>query len=367
MIHKCKLLAIIVFLTVAGLYLVSQITQAQQKTETVQNNTAVTGQKLFQEKCSSCHTATIPNQKDALDAAKKEAPSLAFAGTKFRQEWLEKWLIAPSAIRPAGFLSFRFVDSLPTGDRVNISRVPMHPALTGEEAKTVVTYLMSLKQGVSSVQLGAINSTARPHILFEKVLACGSCHQIEPDKGGISGPELFNANKRLNQEWANAFMANPSGWSDTVMPKTEMRAEQLALISNYIFSLSPAVVPTDSAKTARPDKAPVQLPAERAEALYKVYCSQCHGVSGNGKGINAPFLFVAPRNHTSFDEMSILNDDRLSAAIKFGGTAVGKSSVMPAWNGTLNDTDIQLLVAYLRKLSGTQAVLDNKNNWKEAE
>ncbi|HEX8249915.1 MAG TPA: c-type cytochrome [Pyrinomonadaceae bacterium] len=367
MIYKCKLLVTLVFFVTAALYLTFEVSRAQQITKpaqpVLQDEAAVAGQKLVQEKCSSCHVVAASNRKDALDVAQKEAPSLAFAGTKFRRQWLEKWLVAPSALRPAGFLSFRFVDAAPTGDRVNDSRIPAHPALTVEEAKIVAAYLMSLKQTVSTVQLAAVNPGARPHIIFEKVLACGACHQVEPGKGGVSGPELFTAGQRLNQEWANAFMIDPLAWSNATMPKAEMRPEQLALISNYVFSADPPPVPAaNPVKTAKPDKAPVQLPPERSESLYKVYCSQCHGVNGNGKGINAPALFVAPRNHTSFDEMSILNDDRISAAVKFGGAAVGKSSLMPAWNGILSDADIQLLVAYLRKLSGTQAALNYQNN-----
>jgi cytochrome c oxidase cbb3-type subunit 3 len=86
--------------------------------------------------------------------------------------------------------------------------------------------------------------------------------------------------------------------------------------------------------------------------LYQLYCSQCHGVRGNGKGINAPSLFVAPRDHTSSEEMGMLTDDRIFAAVKYGGTAVGKSALMPSWNGTIADDDIRLLVGYVRELSG---------------
>jgi mono/diheme cytochrome c family protein len=363
--YKCKLLVTLVFSAIAGLYFTFGDSRAGQMTESVAAGGGVlnAGQKLVQEKCGSCHVLAASNRKDALDVAQKEAPSLAFAGSKFRAEWLEKWLVAPAPIRPAGYLSFRFVDGAPTGDRLNEARIPAHPALTQEEAKTAVAYLTSLKQAVSPVELAAVNPNSRPHILFEKVLACGACHQVEPGKGGLTGPELFTASQRLNREWANAFMTDPLAWgTSAMMPKAEMRAEQLALISNYVFSAGSPALSLSPVKTTRPDKAPVQLPAERAEALYKIYCSQCHGIGGNGKGINAPFLFVAPRNHTSFDEMSILNDDRISAAIKFGGAAVGKSSLMPAWNGILSDADIQLLVGYLRRLSGTQAALDFDNN-----
>jgi mono/diheme cytochrome c family protein len=368
MIYKCKLLVTLVFSVIAALYLTFEISssRAQQITKPVApDGTINAGQKLVQEKCGSCHTTTSANRKDALGVAEKEAPSLAFAGSKFRQEWLEKWLASPSAIRPAGFLSFRFVDAAPGGDRVNDARIPAHPVLTAEEAKIAVAYLMSLKQTMAAAHLAEVNPNSRPNILFEKVFACGACHQVEPGKGGLSAPELFTAGQRLNREWANTFMADPLVWTGATMPKSEMRPEQLALISNYVFSANLSAAPS-AVKTAKPDKAPVKLPSERAESLYKIYCSQCHGVSGNGKGINAPSLFVAPRNHTSFDEMSILNDDRLTAAVKFGGAAVGKSSLMPSWNGILNDVDIQLLVVYLRKLSGTQAAFNYQNSPQKA-
>jgi len=86
------------------------------------------------------------------------------------------------------------------------------------------------------------------------------------------------------------------------------------------------------------------------KAVYQTYCIQCHGVNGDGKGINAPHLSVQPRNHTDRTEMSARTDEDLSKAIKEGGQAVNKSILMPNWDANLSDREIRDVIAYLRKL-----------------
>ncbi|MFO7277474.1 MAG: cytochrome c [Pseudomonadota bacterium] len=90
--------------------------------------------------------------------------------------------------------------------------------------------------------------------------------------------------------------------------------------------------------------------ARNGEKLYRVYCTQCHGLQGNGKGINAAHLSVQPRDHTDTAEMSARTDDDLFKAIKEGGKAVNKSVLMPSWKANLSDEDVRALVAYLREL-----------------
>ncbi|UTW51127.1 cytochrome c [bacterium SCSIO 12827] len=90
--------------------------------------------------------------------------------------------------------------------------------------------------------------------------------------------------------------------------------------------------------------------AAHGKALYRVYCTQCHGLSGDGKGINAPQLSVQPRNHRDRAEMSARTDDDLFKAIKEGGQAVNKSILMPNWDGNMTDAEIHDVVAYLREL-----------------
>lgn len=94
----------------------------------------------------------------------------------------------------------------------------------------------------------------------------------------------------------------------------------------------------------------VSASAESAADNYSLHCVQCHGTAGTGKGINAPYLAVAPRNHISATDMGQLSDDNIALAIKDGGTAVGKSTQMPAWSSVLSDAEIKDLVAHLRKM-----------------
>lgn len=90
--------------------------------------------------------------------------------------------------------------------------------------------------------------------------------------------------------------------------------------------------------------------AENGRLLYRENCSQCHGLEGTGKGINAPHLEVAPRNHTDRDEMVTRTDEELYKAISGGGQAINKSVLMPNWGESLNDEEIEDLIAHLRAL-----------------
>jgi cytochrome c oxidase cbb3-type subunit 3 len=86
------------------------------------------------------------------------------------------------------------------------------------------------------------------------------------------------------------------------------------------------------------------------KVLYEIYCTQCHGMNGDGGGINVPDMSVQPRDHTDPQEMGARTDEDLAKAIKHGGKAVDKSVLMPAWEGNLDDEQIADLVAYLREL-----------------
>lgn len=88
--------------------------------------------------------------------------------------------------------------------------------------------------------------------------------------------------------------------------------------------------------------------AEKSADNYNLYCVQCHGTKGTGRGVNAPALAVQPRNHTSAKDMGALTDDSVFKAIKFGGVSVGKSTQMPPWGKVLTDAEIKDMVKRLR-------------------
>ena len=89
----------------------------------------------------------------------------------------------------------------------------------------------------------------------------------------------------------------------------------------------------------------------QGEALYKQFCSTCHGPEGKGNGPAAAGLPVKPADHTDGRIMNKISDAELFKAIKEGGPAVGKSTAMPPWGGSLKDDQIRAVVLYVRSLA----------------
>lgn len=89
---------------------------------------------------------------------------------------------------------------------------------------------------------------------------------------------------------------------------------------------------------------------ETASNNYKTYCIQCHGMQGNGTGLNVRDMSVQPRDHTDFKSMSARSDQDLFKVIKEGGVSINKSNLMPPWDGVLSDEEIRDMVQHLRAL-----------------
>jgi mono/diheme cytochrome c family protein len=149
------------------------------------------------------------------------------------------------------------------------------------------------------------------------------------------------------------------------MPKIDLSHKKLELLTLFIGSMnsyrqgiaqasdsaSPRM-PTPLSKFVSPPNATIET-----ERNYRLYCVQCHGSQGNGRGVNntAGGLSVSPRNHLLASEMSELKDDEIKSAITLGGDAVQKSGLMPGWGNTLGENQIDELVLYLRKLCQCKA------------
>lgn len=87
-----------------------------------------------------------------------------------------------------------------------------------------------------------------------------------------------------------------------------------------------------------------------SEAIYKLHCSPCHGITGKGNGPKAAELKIKPQDHTNASYMSTRTDNQLENIIRNGGISISKSQLMPAWKDTLSDKQIKAVVKYLRQL-----------------
>jgi len=107
------------------------------------------------------------------------------------------------------------------------------------------------------------------------------------------------------------------------------------------LSLTLAVGPTDAGDVARGQK----VNAER--------CAKCHGKTGKGDGASLKKLDVdvKPVDWTDKKAMAKWNDADTAKIIRQGGKGIGKSEVMPAYQGKLSDAEIDDLLAYIRSLS----------------
>ena len=330
---------------------------------------ALDGKTIVTDQCTSCHNVTGPAPKTFEGMLKRRAPDLFYAGSKFNRSWLVEWLQKPAPIRHAGVVYLNHIGARNGKDGIAVDTVkPCTAKLSSEAAEAVADYLMTLKdEAMKTGAIDPVKSFSKPKALrlFRKQLPCVACHTIRWGTrviGGISGPNLTEAGKRLNPDWVYARIENPQHWDPkTWMPRVEMSPKKRELLTLFIASMkSPAEQDLEASGAALsgaaipPTKfvAPPGTARQGAETNYRLYCVQCHGSQGNGQGINdtAGGLSVSPKDHVSAEDMSKVSDEEIKLAVTKGGDAVQKSGLMPPWGSTLSSAEIDELVLYLREL-----------------
>ena len=161
------------------------------------------GKSVFTSKnCGGCHLTTGPNtDKSFEDKLKRKGPDLWFAGSKFKLDWLEAWLQNPKPIRQ---MEYNSIEKKNPGN---------HPKLSDKEAHQVTEYLNTLtSKDVADKVIEDGKPNIQGKIAFEKKQGCYGCHPVmKAGKvvGGLSGPSLVDAGKRLRGDWIYAYLKNP--------------------------------------------------------------------------------------------------------------------------------------------------------------
>ena len=91
-------------------------------------------------------------------------------------------------------------------------------------------------------------------------------------------------------------------------------------------------------------------PTKKTRADYQWFCAPCHGITGEGTGINSSRMPVTPINHRDPAIMSKKTDRDIFIAIYHGGLAIKKAPCMPPFKHTIDKATIASLVGYLREL-----------------
>ncbi len=85
---------------------------------------------------------------------------------------------------------------------------------------------------------------------------------------------------------------------------------------------------------------------QEAKQLFEENCALCHGMSGKGDGPSGQLLQPKPA------DFSIVLQGKdgayIAKVINEGGAGVGKSPIMPAYDGAFSNEQIQGLVQYLK-------------------
>lgn len=207
------------------------------------SGTAFSAEGMLQKDCASCHNITGPVAQTLKEAFAKKGPDLSYAGNKYRQEWIVSWLQKPTRIRPAGMVYGDHIKIGAKSDEIDTSTLANHVALAKADATAIAAELMKLKLhddliAKEKIEPGTITKSMG-EMNFDKFWGCMACHLIEPDFGGLSGPELYTAGLRLQPEFMASFIRKPQAWEPkTWMPNKEVSDGSILKLVRYFEVLS---------------------------------------------------------------------------------------------------------------------------------
>jgi mono/diheme cytochrome c family protein len=131
----------------------------------------------------------------------------------------------------------------PERDVIDTSTLKAHMALSPADARLAAEALMSLRGhddliAKETVPPGSI-SKSMGALVFDKFLGCIACHRIEPDYGGLSGPELYTAGDRLRPRFMASYIRSPQAWDPKIwMPNKHVSDSRIVQLVHYLQALS---------------------------------------------------------------------------------------------------------------------------------
>jgi len=201
------------------------------------------GSAILTQRCAGCHNLAGPAPHTLKELWARKAPDLFYAGNKFRTEWLRAWLQKPTRIRPAGEFYADHIRSGEKGDEIDPATLEPHLALSAADADAVTQALMRLKAhddliAAEKIEPGSI-SKSMGEMAFDKFLGCMACHEIESGYGGLSGPELYTAGRRLQPEFIASYIRSPQAWDPKIwMPNKKVSDANIQKMVHYLAELA---------------------------------------------------------------------------------------------------------------------------------
>ncbi|MCA9471886.1 MAG: cytochrome c [Nitrospirales bacterium] len=188
------------------------------------------GERLVQSTCTACHRI----EGTPTARRNKLAPDLTWAGNKYNQAWLVRWLQNPKQkLYPLGYDS-------------NPKRKNPHLALSADKAQAVAQYLSKLTDpriAQGKVKPGTAEQISRGKQLYQEH-ACANCHWTPAKNrrgytGGKSSTSLLAMGSRLKGDWVYRFNLNPDDFvpdSGAYIPKPPLPEEDIYAITAYMMT-----------------------------------------------------------------------------------------------------------------------------------
>lgn len=178
------------------------------------------GKILDKYRCLVCHT--INGKGGDL------APDLSQEGSRAREQWLQKFMKAPYAVRP-----------------ILAERMPKFK-ISDSEIESIYSYFLNNLLDDRVENLSAVVDEMQSHdpklismgakLYFEKY-ACNACHQINL-KGGTIGPDLTAAGKRLTTEWTLHHLRDPKVFvKRSVEPVFKLTDQEILALVTFLVNL----------------------------------------------------------------------------------------------------------------------------------
>lgn len=299
---------------------------------------ASTGAEIVVSECMACHRFT----GEPTSRFKLLAPDLIWAGSKYQRDWVIRWLTGQEP--PLYAKGYRWDQG---------EELERHMTVPRSRAELIADYFEEYLID-PRVKVGAfdISTITKKEVEFGAQLykehACIGCHRIKENGKLVGGPQstdLSESGRRYKVDWLYRFGINPQ---DYVPHSGEFLADVSELGLRYIIAFL-AVQGRENFPYFEPWKTKEfeQASVARGQQLYKEYCAQCHGFTGQGDGPAASGLSPKPAIHANipFDTLPM---EYLYNVIYHGGRSVGKAPIMPYWGLTLGQQGVADVIAYLR-------------------
>jgi mono/diheme cytochrome c family protein len=96
---------------------------------------------------------------------------------------------------------------------------------------------------------------------------------------------------------------------------------------------------------------PFNYQQAQGKRVFYNTCVWCHAEATPAGPSNRSNVTPTPPLFTDGETLNSLSDEFLQNVITLGGSAMGKSTMMPPWGRTLNEDDVRSVIAYIRAVA----------------